>query len=134
MIEATPIFLDLKALRRLVKQAQFYADKGDRIAFITPLITICTEALQAYVIAYDFPEERPEHAKRLRALCTVISIDVDEIFELNILKGNSEANSRKVNGMKIEMVRLLGQIDKGVDKYVRSVLKGKTPGDSSGAV
>lgn len=133
MIEGEGIYIDLKAMRRVLKyEAQFLMEKSDRIAFCTQAIAECTEALVAFEMAYDFPLERPFYARKLKSLCIVLKHDVEDISELRLLKGKSDRTGRTADSINLEIARLMGSIDNGIGKYVKSVLKGKTSADLGG--
>lgn len=133
MIEGEGIYIDLKAMRRVLKsEAQFLMEKSDRIAFCTPAIADCTEALVAFEMAYDFPLERSFYARKLKSLCIVLKHDVEDISELRLLKGKSDRTGRTADSINLEIARLMGSIDNGIGKYVKSVLKGKTSADLGG--
>lgn len=126
MIESEGIYLDLKALRRLIKVAQFQMEKSDRAVFAMPVMQACTEAITAFELAYDFAAERVYYAKKLRALCTVIKLDCEDMNELNVIKTNDERSGRTATSTKLEITRLVGSIDRGIGRYVMSSIKGKT--------
>ena len=56
--EGEDIYIDLKKLRGLLKRAQFLMDKADRIVYGTPTLENCTRAIEAFVLTYDFKEDR----------------------------------------------------------------------------
>ncbi len=126
MIEGEGIFVDLKNLRRVVKKAQFLMEKADRIVYGTPLLEMITLALESFEMAYDFPDDRQHYARELKARCMVIRLDVEDIFEVNALKGKDAITGRSADSVKLEIAELTGRIDKGVCRYVNSVFKGKT--------
>jgi hypothetical protein len=126
MIEGESIFIDLKNLRRKLKRAQYMMEKSDRIIYGTPTLEVCTQCLQAFEMAYDFEDERKYYAKKLKALCTTLRLDIDDLFELNVIKGRDEKTNQSADSLKLEIVECVGRVDKGISKYVGSIFRGKT--------
>lgn len=125
MLEGEGIFVDLKNLKRVLKRAQFMMEKADRIIYGTPALENCKKALIAFEMAYDFMDEREHYARELKARVTVLRLDVEDIFEENVLKGCDPKTNRTADSIKREMVELLGRIDEGISRYVGSIFKGK---------
>jgi len=133
MIEGESIYIDLKNMRRILRsEAQFLMEKSNRIAFCTPAIEVCTQAIVAFEMAYDFPPERLHYAKKLKTLCIILKHDIEDISELNLLVGKNVRTGRDADSVNLELARIMGSIDKGIGRYVNSVFKGKTSADLGG--
>lgn len=124
--EGEDIYIDLKKLRSLLKRAQFLMDKADRIVYGTPTLENCTRAIEAFVLTYDFKEDRKHYARELHARVHTLCLDMDDIFEANVLKGTDEHTGLTAKALKTDLVITIGRIDKGVGRYTGSIFKGKT--------
>ena len=126
MIETEGIFVDMKKMLRMIRRAYYLMDKMDRIVYCTPAQEACVKALQAFALAYDVPKLRYDSARILHGEVLSLKLVMDEILEMNVIRGRDEKTGMKADTMKVELVILLGRIDEGVSRYVASVYKGKS--------
>ena len=128
-ISKTGIYVDGYELRKVLKRAQFAMTKADRIIYGTPILQECGEFLAAFVMAYDFPEERAYYIKKMCSAFEVMKMDLRIIVEDNILKCGSQNDvGMSTDALKIHIFELIGKIDDGVGKW-RSSVKGKMATD-----
>ena len=84
------------------------------------------KALQAFALAYDVPKLRYDCTRILHGQILSLKLVMDDILEMNVIRGRDEKTGMKADTMKVELVILLGRIDEGVSRYVASVYKGKS--------
>ena len=121
------IYVDAYQLQRLLKRAQYTMTKTDRIIYGTPALRHNEEFLSSFAMAYNFPRKRDEYYEKMCACFEVLKVDLRIIAEENIIKCPDPENAgMKPDTMKIKIFELVARIDEGVDKWGRSIEKGKT--------
>lgn len=140
-LQESSIFINLKLLRRRLYSAQFAMMKADRIIYGTPLMTSAGKALAAFVLAFTIEGKRVEYLEERIGHFAVLRTDLEFCVDENIFKfrkrppksdstGNPiqwETPEQEVSTQKVELFRLVAQIDSDMCKWRRSLAKGQAP-------
>ena len=115
------IYVDGYELLKLLKRAQYTMTKTDRVIYGTPVLKANTDFLAAFVMAYDFEEERWYYIKKMCSTFEVLKMQLRIISEENILKVTTHENANmKPDSLKLQIFTLVGRIDEGITKWRRS--------------
>lgn len=123
-VDKAGIFIDCKKLKKVLRISQFLMTKADRQLYGNPIMAEIKAVIAAFVMAYDFPDDRDHYVRLMVAEFTNLRIDIEEMFEENILKSTDPekigGRAISVPGIKNEIEDYLARIDEGMAKYSKS--------------
>jgi len=126
------IFIGMKRLRNLLYRAQFLMQKADRIIYGTPLMQASGKAIACFTLAFEVRHKRMEYLEEAMGWFTVLRTDLDFCIDQNIIKYRSAKDVKDgveiktPDSQKIELYKLVAQIDSDISKWRTSLAKGKT--------
>lgn len=128
-IAESSIFVGLKRLRNLMYQCQFLMQKADRIIYGTPLMAASGKAIAAFVLAFTVSSKRLEYLEEAMGHFYVLKTDIELCVMQNIIhfkKRDGDGGEKYESSKKIELLKLVAQIDNDMCKWRASLAKSKT--------
>ena len=128
-ITESSIFVGLKRLRNLMYQCQFLMQKADRIIYGTPLMAASGKAIAAFVLAFTVSSKRLEYLEEAMGHFYVLKTDIEFCVMQNIIhfkKRDGDGGEKYESSKKIELLKLVAQIDNDMCKWRASLAKSKT--------
>lgn len=116
-------------------QCQFLMQKTDRVIYGTPLMQSSGKALSAFILAFTVKQKRMEYLEDAMGHFFVLKADVEFCIKQNIIhykkKGipmdeYADNPSSYESSKKIELLKMIAQIDSDMCKWRGSLAKGKT--------
>lgn len=115
-------------------------DKSARIIYGTPLMTACGDCIKYFTMAFmQHNERKMEYLDLCIGSYAVLRCDLEFVIEENLIhypknKPNADKDGRllpqtqedKVSSQKVELFKLIAQIDSDMSKWRASLAKGKT--------
>lgn len=137
-ISESSIFIGLKRIRNLMYQCQFLMGKADRTIYGTPLMNASGKAMSAFILAFTVSSKRLEYLEEAMGYFFVLKTDVEFCVSQNIVHfkkkgakgdkdGKTEDNPAEYeSSKKIELLKLIAQIDSDMCRWRASLAKSKT--------
>ena len=123
---AKSIYIDLREMRKYLKEAMFLMTKGDRIVYGTPMLQAHAQCLRVFVIAQEFKEEQYENLKRFVGYFAEFRMEMDLITEENVIHFAKPKDAEKLPALQLQIFTYIDRIDTALEKWKSSVRKGKT--------
>ena len=129
------IYINLKRLRNLLYEAQFRMTTANRVVFGNTLMKYSAETISNFILAFTVGDKKLEYLELSLGYFAVLRDDLSFCIEQNIIqyrrrkKNDSDedkADEDFVNGRKVELFRLVAQIDNDICKWRASLAKGKS--------
>lgn len=121
--EVPSILIDADALLELLLRADPMMSQTDRRRYNNRAIQQIQEVIAQFQLAYDFPEDRLEHLKKMWSAVTVFIHTMRIMGHVNAICIQPKYESMTPHQMKIEIVNHIAKLDEGAEKWKRSVLK-----------
>lgn len=115
--------IDADALLELLLRADPMMSATDRRRYNDRAIQQIQEVIAQFTLAYDFPEDRLKHLKRMWAAVTVFIHTMRVIGSVNAICIQPKYESMTPHQMKIELVNRIASLDEGAAKWKKGVLK-----------
>ena len=106
--------------------------KADRIVYGTPLMEANGKAISSFVLAFTIPSKRLDYLEETMGWFYVLKTDVEFCIMENLIrfKRRKEMEGEDVvkyeSSKKIELLKLIAQIDNDICKWRASLAKSKT--------
>ena len=123
---AKSIYIDLRQMRKHLKAAMFLMAKGDRIIYGTPMLQAHAQCLRTFVIAQEFKDEQYDYLKRFVGYFAEFRMEMDLITEENVIHFAKQEDAEKLPPLQREIFTYIDRIDTALEKWKRSMHKGKT--------
>lgn len=129
------IYINLKRLRNLLYEAQFRMTTANRVVFGSTLMKYSAETISNFILAFTVGDKKLEYLELSLGYFAVLRDDLSFCIEQNIIqyrrrkKNDGEEDKEDedfVNGRKVELFRLVAQIDNDICKWRASLAKGKS--------
>lgn len=139
--EESSIYIGLKRIRKAIRVALFSMNKTDRHFYGTEIIEAMNETFKHFVLAFEFKEERMHHMHGMIAWFAVLRDTLDFVSGEGLLhfhkrtpkpkkdKDGKETPRNPVEEIptaKMELFKLIAQVDADITKWVASQRKGST--------
>lgn len=85
------------------------------------------EIISEFVMAYEFPQERYYHFKRLCAKFEVLKIDLREIHDGPILQSPHPETHETPENIRFQIFELVAKIDDAIGRWKSRVIKQASP-------
>lgn len=126
------ILVDADTLLELLLRADPMMSATDRRRYNDRAIQQIQEVIAQFTLAYDFPDDRLEHLKKMWAAVTNFIHTMRIIGMTNAICIQPKYEKMTPHQMKIELVNRIASLDEGAEKWRKSVLraqrtKGTTP-------
>lgn len=129
------IYINLKRLRNLLYEAQFRMTTANRVVFGNTLMKYSAETISNFILAFTVGDKKLEYLELSLGYFAVLRDDLLFCIEQNIIQyrrrkkndGDEDKTDEDfVNGRKVELFRLVAQIDNDICKWRASLAKGKS--------
>lgn len=133
------IYIGLKRLRDRLYEAQFRMTKANRVVFGDALMRYSAETISNFVLAFTVSGKKLEYLELSLGWFAVLRDDLCFCVEQNIIHyqrnkqkldkdGNPTLKEEEdfVNSRKVELFKLVAQIDNDICKWRASLAKGKS--------
>ena len=110
------IYVDLYTLRKLFFQSTFSMTRRDRMIYAEPTLRNIGDCIAAFVMGYEFPDEREKYIKKLTACFTIVQTDLRIMAETGVFKGQRSKEKGYVL-MEREIYDYVSRIDEGIVKW-----------------
>ena len=129
------IYINLKRLRNLLYEAQFRMTTANRVVFGNTLMKYSAETISNFILAFTVGDKKLEYLELSLGYFAVLRDDLSFCIEQNIIQyrrrkkndGDEDKSDEDfVNGRKVELFRLVAQIDNDICKWRASLAKGKS--------
>ena len=129
------IYINLKRLRNLLYEAQFRMTTANRVVFGNTLMKYSAETISNFVLAFTVGDKKLEYLELSLGYFAVLRDDLLFCVEQNIIQyrrrkkndgDEDKADEDFANGRKVELFRLVAQIDNDICKWRASLAKGKS--------
>lgn len=129
------IYINLKRLRNLLYEAQFRMTTANRVVFGNTLMKYSAESISNFILAFTVGDKKLEYLELSLGYFAVLRDDLSFCIEQNIIQyrrrkkndGDEDKTDEDfVNGRKVELFRLVAQIDNDICKWRASLAKGKS--------
>lgn len=117
------ILVDADTLLELLLRADPMMSATDRRRYNDRAIQQIQEVIAQFTLAYDFPDDRLEHLKKMWAAITNFIHTMRIIGMTNAICIQPKYEKMTPHQMKIELVNRIASLDEGAEKWRKSVLK-----------
>ena len=117
------ILVDADTLLELLLRADPMMSATDRRRYNDRAIQQIQEVIAQFTLAYDFPDDRLEHLKKMWAAVTNFIHTMRIIGMTNAICIQPKYEKMTPHQMKIELVNRIASLDEGAEKWRKSVLK-----------
>ena len=126
------IGIEAEMIYGLLLRADAMMTKTDRIRYNDRAIVLIQDIMSAFVMAYDFPEDRLFYLKQLWSKITIFIRLMRRMGEANVIRIPAQHESMSPNTLKIELMNHLGRMDEGATRWKASISNKGTRTRSSG--
>ena len=121
--EGASIYIDAQSLRKLLIRSLQMMTRQNRIEIGSRAVQESGELIAAFVMAYDFEEERWYYFRRLYAVFEVLKVDVRMIIEDGVLQSPHPVTHERPETVHLLMLETIGRIDEAITKWKTRVVR-----------
>lgn len=112
-------------------QCQFLMAKCDRVIYGTPIMEWSGKAIASFLLAFTVEHKRKEYLEECIGYFAILKTDIDFCISENIIHfrrrkiTDDQTEAEYASSKKIEILKLIAQIDNDVCKWRASLAKSK---------
>lgn len=126
--EGRTIYLDAVELRRLVSKALLMMTKQYRVEVGARAFAATGDIIADFIMAYEFPQERYWHFKRMYARFEVLKVDLRMIVNDGLLQSPHPVTFERPETISLKLFEQVAKIDEGIGKWkTRIIVKQARP-------